>query len=188
MTHSGRHFNLDDLPGAGEPLQKPGPTLLIAANMDRGVVRAARSADGWLISSRATLPTIRQQVELYRDALKASGRRGRIAAWREMYVAQDRAQAVERIRPYAEWLYRDRASQGHSRELPEEDRIDVPFEQVLDGRFIIGSPEQCAAEIDRYAELGVEELILRCQWPGMPAESSLDAMRLFGEQVLPGYA
>jgi hypothetical protein len=49
----------------------------------------------------------------------------------EMYVAADRREAIATIRPHVEWLYRDRAALGHNRALPEADRIDVPFEQVL---------------------------------------------------------
>ena len=62
------------------------------------------------------------------------------------------------------------------------------FEQVLDGRFIIGSPDECAAEIEKYRDLGIEELVLRCQWPGMPNEDSLRAVELFGQEVLPRFA
>ena len=58
---------------------------------------------------------------------------------------------------------------------------------MLEGRFILGSPEECSAEIERYRALGVQELIVRCQWPGMPCEAALQAIRCFGQDVLPGY-
>jgi alkanesulfonate monooxygenase SsuD/methylene tetrahydromethanopterin reductase-like flavin-dependent oxidoreductase (luciferase family) len=185
VTHEGRHFRIHDVPGAGAPLQRPHPKILIAANLDPGVIRAAKIADGWLISSRATLTTIARQMGLYRETLRATGRTGYVSAWREMYVAADRAEAIATIRPYVEWLYRDRAALGHNRALPEADRIDVPFEQVLEGRFIIGSPEECLAEVQKYQSAGVEELILRCQWPGMAAEDTLAAIEGFGRDVLP---
>jgi len=188
VTHDGRYFHLNDVPGAGVPLQRPHPKIVIAANLDPGVVRAAKIADGWVISSRATLATIVRQMSLYRDTLQATGRSGYIGAWREMYVAADRPEAMATIRPHVEWLYRDRAALGHNRELPAADRIDVPFEQILEGRFIIGSPEECAAEVQRYQEAGVEELILRCQWPGMPAAAVLKAIERFGHEVLPRFA
>ncbi len=60
-----------------------------------------------------------------------------------MFIAETREQAIEIARPHVKWLYRDRAAAGHSLELPQADRIDVSFEQVLEGRFIIGSPEEC---------------------------------------------
>ncbi len=184
VTYTGKYFHLDDVPGAGQPLQRPYPKILIAANLDPGVRRAARIADGWLISSRATLPTIARQLALYRKALP-EGQGGYAAAWREMYVARDRDHAIGIIRPHVEWLYRDRAALGHNRALPEADRIDVSFDQVLEGRFIIGSPEECATEVRKYRRLGVEELILRCQWPGMAVAEALKAIELFGREVMP---
>jgi alkanesulfonate monooxygenase SsuD/methylene tetrahydromethanopterin reductase-like flavin-dependent oxidoreductase (luciferase family) len=184
LTHRGRYFDIDDVPGAGRTLQHPHPKILVAANLDAGVVRSAKIADGWLVSSRATFATIQRQLHLYRTSLRQN-HTGYVAAWREMYVAADRTAAIATIRPHVEWLYRDRAALGHNQSLPEADRIDVPFEQVLEGRFILGSPEECLIEIRKYQEVGVQELILRCQWPGMPGEDSLRAIQLFGDEVLP---
>ena len=188
VTHQGNHFQMADIPSVGRPLQQPHPKIYIAANQDRGVLRAARQSDGWLVSSRSTLPTIRRQVELYREAAAAAGKPGYISAWREMFIAESREEAIRIARPHVEWLYQDRAASGHSLELPEADRIDVGFEQVLTDRFIIGSPVECVAEIEKYRELGIQELILRCQWPGMPNQDSLRAVELFGQEVLPHFA
>jgi alkanesulfonate monooxygenase SsuD/methylene tetrahydromethanopterin reductase-like flavin-dependent oxidoreductase (luciferase family) len=102
-------------------------------------------------------------------------------------VAKDRRTAEETIRPYVEWLYRDRAALGHNRELPAADAINAPFEQILEGRFIIGSPDDCIQEIRKYQELGVEEIVMRVRWPGMPAEDALKAVALFGQEVLPHF-
>jgi alkanesulfonate monooxygenase SsuD/methylene tetrahydromethanopterin reductase-like flavin-dependent oxidoreductase (luciferase family) len=187
VTHAGRHFRIHDVPGAGAPQQRPYPRILIAANLDPGVIRAATLSDGWLISSRATLTTIVRQMALYHDTLRQTQRTGSVSAWREMYVATNRREAIDTIRPHVEWLYRDRAALGHNRALPEADRIDVPFEQVLEGRFIIGSPEECVTEVQKYQAAGVEELILRCQWPGMAAQDTFTAIERFGRDVLPRF-
>jgi alkanesulfonate monooxygenase SsuD/methylene tetrahydromethanopterin reductase-like flavin-dependent oxidoreductase (luciferase family) len=104
-----------------------------------------------------------------------------------MFVAETRQKAIDIMRPHVEWMYRDRAALGHSQELPEADRIDVPFDRILEGRFILGSPEECIEEIEKYRELGIDELVLRCQWPGMPNKDSLRALELFGDKVLPHY-
>ena len=135
VTHQGQHFQMTDVPPVGAPLQKPYPRIYVAANQDRGVRRAARLSDGWLVSSRSTLPTIRRQVELYREAAEAAGKQPYVSAWREMFVAETREEAIRIARPHVEWLYQDRAASGHSQELPEADRIDVGFEQVLDRPF-----------------------------------------------------
>jgi len=111
-----------------------------------------------------------------------------ISAWREMFIAETREKAIDIARPHVEWLYKDRAASGHSNELPSADRIDVEFDQVLKDRFIIGSPDDCIREIYRYQDLGIQELILRCQWPGMSNEESLNAVNMFGKEVLPEFA
>jgi alkanesulfonate monooxygenase SsuD/methylene tetrahydromethanopterin reductase-like flavin-dependent oxidoreductase (luciferase family) len=171
-----------------KPVQQPYPRLLVAANVDPGIQRAASIADGWLISSRSTYPTIEHQVGLYKEALRQANRKGTIWAWREAYVAQDKQTAMDTIRPSVEAMYADRASLGHARDLPVADRINVPFEQILENRFIIGDPDQCTHEIRRYQELGVETIIMRMQWPGMPQEQALSSIRLMGQEVLPRFA
>ncbi len=135
VTHDGRDSHVDDLPGAGAPIRKPGPKVYLAANLEKGVLRAAKEADGWLVSSRSTLPTIGIQAPMYRQAVKEAGKPGYIAAWREVFVAESRQQAIDIVRPQVEWLYKDRAALGHSQELPEADRIDVPFEPVSHTHF-----------------------------------------------------
>jgi hypothetical protein len=39
----------------------------------------------------------------------------------------------------------------------------------------------------KYQALGIQEVVLRCQWPGMPNEDSLRAVELFGREVLPRF-
>ena len=151
------------------------------------MLRAAKKADGWLVSSRSTLTTIGIQAPQYREAVKEAGKPGYIAAWREVFVAESKQQAIDIVRPQVERRYKDRAALGHSQELPEADRIDVPFEQVLEGRFIIGSPEECIEEIHKYKEQGVEELILRSQWPGMKGDVTTKSLRLFADKVMPEF-
>lgn len=90
VTHHGKYFHMDDVPGAGGLLQGSQPKMYIAANLDPAVARAAREGDGWLVSSRGTLPTIGRQVKLYREAVGKAGKEGFVSAWREMFVAETR--------------------------------------------------------------------------------------------------
>jgi hypothetical protein len=46
-------------------------------------------------------------------------------------------------------------------------------------------PARAVDEIARYRALGVELIVMRMQWPGMPDEVSRAALRTFGERVLP---
>ena len=50
----------------------------------------------------------------------------------------------------------------------------------------MGTPEECSGEIERYRDLlGVNHLLLRLQWPGMPQPDVLREIELIGEKVIP---
>lgn len=49
-------------------------------------------------------------------------------------------------------------------------------------RFIIGDASFVKEEIARYQEtLGVNQLIMRVQWPGLPQEKALASIRRLGQ-------
>ena len=53
------------------------------------------------------------------------------------------------------------------------------------GRFVVGTPETAAEQIRALSELGVTELVLRVQWPGMPQKDALRTLELLATEVLP---
>ena len=54
------------------------------------------------------------------------------------------------------------------------------------GRFILGTPEQCYKELEPYwKEFGVNHLVIRTHWAGMPLSTSLASMRLISDELLP---
>ena len=56
-------------------------------------------------------------------------------------------------------------------------------------RFLLGSPDDVVAELKRYSEeLGVNMMIFRMQWPGMPQEQVLKQIELLGREVIPQVA
>jgi alkanesulfonate monooxygenase SsuD/methylene tetrahydromethanopterin reductase-like flavin-dependent oxidoreductase (luciferase family) len=63
------------------------------------------------------------------------------------------------------------------------------FDDLVRDRFILGDPDECAAEIARYAEVtGATTMLFRIHWPGMPHEVIAKAIRLLAEKVQPQLA
>ena len=56
---------------------------------------------------------------------------------------------------------------------------------MLACRFILGKSAECIAEVAWYRAIGIEEIIMRCQWPGMAVKPAMHAMQRFGRDVLP---
>jgi hypothetical protein len=56
----------------------------------------------------------------------------------------------------------------------------------MEGRFILGSPEDCYAGLKPYwEEFGVNHLLIRTHWVGMPLATALASMRLISDELLP---
>ena len=183
FKYEGKFYDLEFERGIKKPIQKPHPKILIAANADVGIKRSARIANGWLISTRAKYETIERQSKLHEEALKEYGTEGSIWAWRECFVDESKESAMDAFRPYAEALYADRASLGHARDLPDADRLDTSFDEIVKDRFIFGSVEDCVYEIKRYQSLGIENIIFRMQWPEMPQELTLSSIKKMKEVI-----
>jgi alkanesulfonate monooxygenase SsuD/methylene tetrahydromethanopterin reductase-like flavin-dependent oxidoreductase (luciferase family) len=70
--------------------------------------------------------------------------------------------------------------------LPPTDTLRREFaELTAGGRFVLGSPQTCAAILaDHVNRLGADHFICRMQWPGMPQQHVLSSMRLLAREVL----
>jgi alkanesulfonate monooxygenase SsuD/methylene tetrahydromethanopterin reductase-like flavin-dependent oxidoreductase (luciferase family) len=170
------------------PLQRPRPPIWMAADADRAVARAARMADTWLINPHATVETIGRQLDLFRAARSDAGRPpvAELPAMREVYCARDRTAALEAVRPYLEPKYKRYAAWGQDGALPDDETFDMEFEALVAGRFVLGSPDDCLAELLPWRDrMGVDSFIFRTHWSGMSPEMSRASMELLTNEVLP---
>jgi alkanesulfonate monooxygenase SsuD/methylene tetrahydromethanopterin reductase-like flavin-dependent oxidoreductase (luciferase family) len=170
------------------PVQQPRPPIWLAANNDPAVRRAARLADAWFINPHATLASIRRMMAVYRDELAAAGKPfpKDLPVFKEVYVAKDRRTAIEMAAPYLGGKYRDYAKWGQDKVMPDDADFSRPFAELTDGRFIIGSPEDCLRQLEPYwAELGCSHIVIRTDWAGMPVSAGLASMRLISDELMP---
>jgi alkanesulfonate monooxygenase SsuD/methylene tetrahydromethanopterin reductase-like flavin-dependent oxidoreductase (luciferase family) len=170
------------------PVQKPRPPIWLAANNDPAVRRAARLGDAWFLNPHAAIDTIRRQVAIYRAELAAAGKGAprELPIAKEVYCAKDRSTALEMAGPYLLGKYRDYAKWGQDKVMPGNEDFTRPLDQLSEGRFILGSPQECYEQLRPYwEELGVNHLIIRTHWAGMPLSAALASMRLISDELLP---
>jgi len=189
VSFEGKYFRVAGARTSIRPVQKPRPPIWIAGNSDAAVRRAALTGDAWIMNPHATVATLKRQVELYRKVREEAGREpGPTPILREVYAAETDERAVEEAGPILAAKYRSYADWGQDKALPETDRFQRRFEELARDRFIIGRPEACRNEIERYGrELGIDHLILRTQWPGLDASKAMRSIRLLGERVIPHF-
>jgi alkanesulfonate monooxygenase SsuD/methylene tetrahydromethanopterin reductase-like flavin-dependent oxidoreductase (luciferase family) len=170
------------------PVQQPRPPLWIAANADAAVKRAALMGDAWIINPHATTETIAGQLELFTTTRAQAGLPPvtEQPAIREIFCAPTRELALERCGPYLARKYQHYADWGQDKALPGEESFRIPFEELEQGRFIIGSPDECLEQLLPWRDqLGVNHMILRTDWIGMPYDIAKTSIDLLDREVLP---
>src|SRR5437763_3282633 len=188
VTMEGSHFALDGATCTIKPLQKPTPPIWIGANADVAIRRAARLADCWYINPHNTLATIERQMDVYKRALDEYGKPfpAELPMRREVFVAPSRAEAIRRAQPYLEEKYKAYRAWGQDKVMPEGDDFDHEFAELLEDRFLLGSPAEVAEQMIRLnRRLGVNHIVASVHWPGMPNSLALDQLQILAEEVMP---
>jgi alkanesulfonate monooxygenase SsuD/methylene tetrahydromethanopterin reductase-like flavin-dependent oxidoreductase (luciferase family) len=182
------HFELDDVTLGMRPVQKPHPPIWMGANADVAIRRAARLADCWYIPPHNRVDTVLRQLDVYRRELDLCGKPfpKELPMRREVFVANDRKQALRLCGPALERKYQAYVQWGQDKPMPEGDELNLALEELLKDRFLIGSPDEVAdAILGIVRPTGVNHLIISTHWPGMETAIAMDSMRRFAEEVMP---
>ena len=192
VTMKGSHFELDDVTLSVKPVQQPRPPVWFGANADSAVRRAARLGDTWFINPHQRMDTFERQLDIYRRELDALNKPfpDELPLMREIFVAGSRVEAMRLARPYLAAKYKAYHEWGQDKAMPPGDAdLSLAFDELLEDRFLFGSPDEVAEQIIGYnSKLGVNSFILGMQWLGMPHNQVCDAMQLFAEEVMPKVA
>ena len=189
FSFHGKHFTLDDVQVTPRPFQRPSPPLWIGASVTAAARRAGRVADGFVGTPSTGLGNATKLIDEYRAAARDAGRPARVVQMRDAWVAPTRAEAEAVYGPEVLAAYRyyweNRLSEFKS--IP----ADAPFtlETLAPDRLVIGDPETCVREFQRWRDAtGADYFLLRLRHAhsgGPPHSKILEAIRLFGDRVLP---
>ncbi len=179
---------LDGVRASLRPVQEPRPPIWMAANADAAVKRCARLADTWIINPNATFDTIERQLGLLTTEREAHGRKpvDELPLIREVFCAPTRQLAIEQAQPYLAHKYEVYSDWGQDKVMPDKESFRMPYEELAESRFIVGSPEDCIEQLLPWQnELGVNHFIFRTDWAGMPIDYALSSVALLDEEVIP---
>ena len=190
VTFHGQFTSVTGVHLGMRPVQQPHPRLWMTANGDGMVRRIGEMGYTWYLNPHAPFATLARQVELYKTVLAEAGHPPPdvLPMSRETFVAETRQKAIDTSRPYLTGKYQTYAQWGQDKALPGDESFDVPFEELSAGRFIVGSPDDVIADLDRFRQIGVSHASLRFGWPGTPKEVVAGAIRLAAKEVLPALA
>src|SRR5438132_2953120 len=140
------------------------------------------------MNPHVTHEVLKTQLAEYRDALASHGHPepAELPLLREAWLAPTREQAWSEAAPFLARKYAVYSDWGQDRAIPADQTFNRPLEELARDRFVVGTPADLLTDARRFAaELGVNTLILRVQWPGMDRRQVLNQIRLIGREVLP---
>lgn len=189
VTHNGRHWQFEDMTIRPQPANKnPHPPILIAAQVDKSVERAARLADGWAIVPTPRVEEIEAHATMFKQARAVAGLEPAKHFVRlvEVACAEDEGTALKRAAPYLLEKYAAYMSWGlPGLKLDEGDAPEEQLRKLAVKRFGVGTPEQVVEALMDQHRAGITHVTMRASWPGMPQEHILASMELIGTKVLP---
>ena len=183
VTAEGQGYRLERASLAPRPVQSPRPPIWMAANGDAAVRRAARLADTWFVNPHAALAEVERQLALFRA--ERGSEPEELPILREACVAPTDDEAFEIARPHLARKYQTYVAWGQSDVLPPTDTLRQEWDVLHAGRFLLGAPETVLAQVDALRTIGITELVVRVQWPGLPQRDAMRTLELLAREVLP---
>lgn len=188
VTHNGHHWQFENFTIRPQPVSRPHPPILIAAQVDAAVERAAKIADGWAI-----VPTPRfDEIERHITKFKASRADAGLPPSRhfvrlfEVACAPDEQTALKRTAPFLLEKYAAYMSWGlPGLSLDKGDAPETQLRKLAKDRFGVGTPEQVTEALMAQHRIGITHVTMRASWPGMPQADILASLELIGTKVLP---
>ena len=191
VTFEGEYYRVQD--SKIEPRPTKPPQIWIGGWGDMSLERAARLGDAWIPGPTAGLEKLLDCQVTYRMHLGAAGKDPAEAPTpltREVVIAGTDAEALELAERHLLVNYRDEYGGGWQHPLiGTTDATPIDRLGALSrDRFIIGSPETCIRQIQRFAEaFGMDHLICRLYFPGMSHAHIMHELELLANEVIPAF-
>ena len=144
--------------------------------------------DSWVASSHLVADVITKQAGVFQDRLDELGksRPQEFPLLRNIVVAEDRETAIRDAGPFLEASYRIFGQWGLFTGPVGGDKDQLDIEELIEGRVIIGSPEECVEQLVALKDgTNLTRLVARVQWLGMDQDIVLRTIKLLGERVAP---
>jgi alkanesulfonate monooxygenase SsuD/methylene tetrahydromethanopterin reductase-like flavin-dependent oxidoreductase (luciferase family) len=117
--------------------------------------------------------------------IKADG----LAAGKGVVIAETRERAWELAETYVMVNYRDEYGGGKWKHplIGNQDTAPVDqFDAISRDRFLVGSPETVIVQLQQFVSaFGVDHLICRLYFPGIPHDFIMNELRLLAGEVMP---
>ena len=202
-SYAGEYYSVERLNLVPTPLQHPHPPVFVAAtrspeSLDFVASSGRRLIIGVVLDTGDAVELLQRYLHLSQDSgysVSASD----VPFFRYFYVAETEEQAHRDAREALNWTldintWRREYSVGSEVYDRLEDyrqrRTELPpsYEYLAEHRAFIGTPDQCAAQIQKLNDAGVQYFGCNFAFGGLEQKKQLRSMELFAREVMPRFA
>jgi alkanesulfonate monooxygenase SsuD/methylene tetrahydromethanopterin reductase-like flavin-dependent oxidoreductase (luciferase family) len=208
FEHKGKFFQIAPTQILPKPVQKPHPPMFAACSKPDSAAAVGRLGLGALNFAFGSDDYLTEKVAEYRRAVAASQPIGRqrndhfACTPATLVLADDRKACQYGLRgarffasSMAQYYLSGTRPVGRLN-VPRDFFPDAELEGAMAARnapgsqvtLIVGDPRAARETVDRFKEIGVDELILVMQMGTVPHELVMESLRTFAEQVMPHFA
>lgn len=181
VTYEGVTHRCEDARLRLLPVRPEGPPIIVGATGPQGIRRAARLADGWMMSPQVRVSELQAGQREFDAAREAAGLEPvvEVPLRREAYVADTDEQAWAAFRAGLEHQYGDVYGSRHP-DYPTGGSL-AEVQAWAEDLAVVGSVDTVAEEFAALGErLGVTEILVRTRLPGVPEEGAERSLELLG--------
>jgi alkanesulfonate monooxygenase SsuD/methylene tetrahydromethanopterin reductase-like flavin-dependent oxidoreductase (luciferase family) len=203
-SYKGRFFDIPPTCIVPKPLQKPHPPMFAACSKPEQAAMIGKLGMGALNLAMYRDELLAKSVQGYRDAVSQASPIGlsvtnRFACNPATFVLRDDSKAcrygLRGARFFTEAMFhyagpkRPVGKTNVSRDFLSDDYV-ARFRQCRNTSLsqlssIIGDPASARESVQRFVDVGVDELILVMQTGTTPHDLTMESIRTFGEEVMP---
>jgi alkanesulfonate monooxygenase SsuD/methylene tetrahydromethanopterin reductase-like flavin-dependent oxidoreductase (luciferase family) len=208
FSHDGRFFHIPPTQVIPKPVQQPHPPMFAACSRPDTAAHVGRMGLGALNFAVGTDDYLQEKVNEYRAAVAAANPVGRaknnyFACTPPCIVLDDDRKACAYGFRGARFFIESLQRYYTSRDRPvgelnvprdffsERDLDDAMAQRNVEGTHltsILGDASAAREGVQRFVDIGVDELILVMQMGTVPHEIIMESLRTFGEKVMPHFA
>ena len=208
FSFEGKFFKIPPTQVIPKPVQQPHPPMFAACSRPESAAAVGRLGLGALNFAFGSDEYLHEKLREYRAAVAAAQPVGRarndwFACTPATLVLRDDAAAMRHGTRGARFFLNAMSKYYFSGERPvgplEIPRGDLSAEELDEARAlrnapgsqlatIVGDPAAARESVQRFVDVGVDELILVMQMGTVPHELVMESMRTFAEEVMPHFA
>jgi alkanesulfonate monooxygenase SsuD/methylene tetrahydromethanopterin reductase-like flavin-dependent oxidoreductase (luciferase family) len=212
FTFKGEYYDIPPRFLVPTAVQRPHPPMFLAATSDESHAFAGREGLGLMSNSNfAGFENQRQMINVYDEAISeraAAGLHCNRSVGTLIFVAhcaETREQAYAEAQPilreylpsvvsslanlakYSEsYAYMGKVAQRVEEIVASTTSGEAAIQELIEtATMVIGDPDDCIAQIERFKEIGVDDMILRLDT--VPHKQLMNSIELFGKYVIPHF-